>query len=73
LYVVVCVHPGLYMSGHVYNPTAWPASRNASSHVEMQPQSSTRCSGLFESQNYGMLASDGVGVQAPFLGVWSSL
>jgi hypothetical protein len=34
------------MSAHVYEATAWPALRTASSPVAMPPQSSTMCRGL---------------------------
>jgi hypothetical protein len=56
--VVAACAPGS-ISDHVYDVTAWPDLRNASSHVAIPPQSSTVCSGLLGSVNSGMFAKVG--------------
>ena len=45
------------MSAHVYEATAWPALRIASSPVAMPPRSSTKCRGLWGRVYLGMFAS----------------
>jgi hypothetical protein len=54
----------LFASGskydHVYEATAWPPFRNASSQVAIPSQSSTKCIGLWGSRNTGVFAREGV-------------
>ena len=44
------------MSAHVYEATAWPALRTASSHVAMPPRSSTRWICRWGRMDLGMVA-----------------
>jgi hypothetical protein len=53
---VVAVWASGSTSAHVYEATACPALRIASSHVAMPPQSSTRCMGLWGRMYLGMFA-----------------
>ena len=49
------------MSAHVYEATAWPDLRTASSYVAMPPHSSTKWMGLWGRMYLGMFARAGFG------------
>jgi hypothetical protein len=57
LFVVAACAAGS-TSDHVYDGTAWPDFRNASSPVGIPPQSSTGCSDMLGSMNIGMFARE---------------